>query len=240
MTKHNPYTFKRDGTGEKIACRNEAYWKEMSKKKYDLLLKRSDIPKFYWGIEFKDYKGDLSKESLKRAIKFSQNCFTSEFDYVNLYLWSEENSSQKTAVACNIGKECIKQGKKVKFVLAGTLADRLMKNQGFNYHEEIEAYLKNLKEQDLLIIDDVFDSKKSLVWNNSDLVVSEWDRFLRELCSSGIKIVMTSNVSLSSIKTKFGASIYALIERNFYPLGFKDSIKKYRKKMFANIFDEEK
>ena len=232
------YIFKRDSDGTKVAIRNEAYWKDINNKKYELLLKRSDIPKFYWDINFKDYKGDLSKEELNKAIKYAENCFTEKFDYVNLYLWSDANSSQKTAVAINIGKEAIRQGKRVKFVLAGTLIDRLIKNQGFNYNEEIEYYLKNIKECDMLLIDDIFDTKKSIHWNSSDLIISEIDRFLRELCSSGIKIIMTSNVSIENIKNKFGLSIYALVERNFYPLEFRDSIKHHRKKMFENIFED--
>jgi len=240
MTKHNPYTFKRDNTGEKIACRNEAYWKEIGKKKYELLLKRSDIPKFYWNIEFKDYKGELSKESLKRAIKFSQKCFTPEFDYVNLYLWSEENSSQKTAVACNVGKELLKQGKSVSFLYFGTLIDMLLKQSGFNYHEDIAFKLNKLKNVDILIIDDVFDTKKSIQWSNSDLIISEIDRFFREVLTSDLKVIMTSNIPIINIKKKYGVSLFELISRNFYPLQFNDSIKKYRKKMFENIFDEEK
>ena len=225
--------------GGVIAVKNKEHWKEVQQRKYDILLKRSEIPKFYWDIEFEDYKGELSKGSVSKCINYSKNCFTEKFDYVNLYLWSEANSSQKTAILCNIGKEAIKQGKRVRFVLAGTLIDRLIKNQGFNYNEEIEFYLKNLKDQDLLLIDDIFDSKKSIHWNNSDLIVAEYDRFLRELTVSGIKIVMTSNVSLDTISKKFGSSIHALIDRNFYTLEFNDSIKEHRKKMFGNIFDED-
>ena len=225
--------------GGVFAVKNKEHWEDIQKRKYDILLKRSEIPQFYWNIDFEDYKGDLSSDSVDKCIIYSKNCFTEKFDYVNLYLWSEANSSQKTAVMCNIGKEVLKTGKSVKFVLAGTLIDRLIKNQGFNYNEEIEYYLKNLKEQDLLLIDDIFDSKKSIHWNNSDLIVAEIDRFFRELCASGIKIAMTSNVPINLIGKKYGNSISELIYRNFYPLEFNDSIKEHRKRMFENIFDEE-
>jgi len=239
MKSAEPYIIKRSQDGSKIAYRNENYWKEISHKRYDLLLRRSEIPSFYHSIDFKDYKGDISKDSIEKAMTFSKECFTEKYNYMNLYLWSEANSSQKTAIMCNIGKECVRQGKKVKFLLAGTLVDKLLKNQGFNYHADIESYLKNLKEQDMLLIDDVFDSKKSLVFNNSDMITSEWDRFLRELCASGIKIVMTSNISINNIEKKYGKSLQELVSRNFYPLEFKDSIAAHRKKMFANIFDKE-
>lgn len=238
MTDKKPYIIKRDENNVKVASRNDTYWKEMNQKKYELLLQKSEIPPFYWKIDFKDYKGVLSADNVEKVKKYAEKCFDPKFDYVNLYLWSEGNSSQKTAQMCNIGKEIIRQNKKVKFILAGDLADKLLKNQGFNYRDEIVNYFENLKQQDMLLIDDAFDSKKSIVWERSDLIISEWDRFLRNLFSSKIKVVMTSNISPENISKKFGKSIYELIDRNCMALEFKDSIKYHRKKMFENIFDD--
>jgi len=238
MTDKKPYNFLRDEDGTTIAHKNESYWKKMSQKKYELLLKRSDIPHFYWNISFEDYKGNYSLVELFKAKKYAKECFTDKFNFVNLYLWSKINSSQKSAVMINIGKEAIRQGKHVKFILAGDLINMLLKNQGYNVDDDTKEKLQILKQQDMLLIDDVFDSKKAVQWKQSDLITAEIDLFFRGLLSTNIKIVMTSNTEPQSIKDKFGISIQELITRNFVDLEFNDDIKLHRKKMFENIFDE--
>ena len=231
-----PYIIKREN-GERVAYRNEAYWKHIAQLKYELLLKRSGIPPFYWSIDWKDYKGDLSRDNLKKVIQYADECFTEKFDYVNLYIWCGANSSQKTAVMCNVGKEAIKQGKRVSFILAGVLTDYLLKNSGYSYNEEIAGYLKELQQADMLLIDDVFDENKSTVWNSNSLIIAEIDKWLRPLFSTNIKVVMTSNVSPENIIKKYGKSMAELVTRNCVPLEFKDDIKKERTKNFANLFD---
>jgi DNA replication protein DnaC len=232
------YKITRDADGTKVVTKNNSVWHNLLDKKYKLLLKKAEIPQFYWDINFSDYKGEDSRDSFIKIKKYSEYCFQeSKFDYVNLYLYSIKNGSQKTALMCNVGKEAIKQGKKVQFVLAGTLIDRLIKNQGFNYNADIESYLSRLKTCDMILIDDIFDTKKSVQWANSDLITAEWDRFLREMFVKNIKIVMTSNTPLTEISKKFGENIKNLIERNCIALQCNDMITQHRKSMFENLLD---
>lgn len=234
-----PYDFV-EKDGEVYAVPNEKYWSEMGKKKYKIMLERSNIPHFYHNVEFSDYKGDGSKRNVQKIIKYAKECFTEKFDHIHLYLWGV-NNTQKTALACNIGKEAIKQGKEVKFILAGTLIDRLMKNQGFSYTKEIEHYINDLKSKDLLIIDDAFTNEKSLMWKNPDsknLIISEWDRFLRETVVSNTKIIVTSNIPHESIKEYYSKSLYELIDRNFIILQLLDNIKLVRKNDFKNLLED--
>lgn len=236
--KDKPYIYKRsEEDGRKYAYKNEAYWKDLSQKKYDILLKRSGIPEFYWHIGFKDYKGTKSKDALQNAITYSHSFFTDKFKFAHLYIWSEMNSSQKTAIACNIGKEAIKQGYTVRFVLAGVLIDNLLKLSGFNYNETIDSYIKDLKESDMLIIDDIFDSKKAIQWKASDLIVAEIDKFFREVLVSNLKLILTSNISFLNLEKNYGKSMSELISRNFVPLEFNDSIKEAKIKKFDNIWE---
>ena len=239
MTNKQPYIYKEDTDGNMIAVRNESYWKQKAVEKYLILLKRSGIPEFYWNIDWKDYRGTKSKINFDKALKYSQQFTDAKFDHVHLYMWSELNSSQKTAIACNIGKDLIQQGAKVKFILGGTLIDWLMKNNGFNYHEEIYNNILDLKEQDLLIIDDAFSTDKGVLWKNSsnnNLIVAEWDRTLREIVSSNTKIIVTSNMPMDKIREMYSISMYELIDRNFVPLLFEDSIKEHKKKKFDNLW----
>lgn len=240
MTHKHPYIIEKDKDGNEWAIKNESYWKQKALEKFKILLKRSGIPEFYWNIEWKDYKGDLSKDNLEKCIKYANEFYTSKFNHVHLYLWSEMNGSQKTACACNIGKDAIRQGYKVKFVLAGTLIDMLMKNNGFNFNEETYKQLQEFKEQDILIIDDAFSPDKSLIWKsstNNNIIISEWDRFLRELVSSNVKIIVTSNMTIDRIKELYSESLFELIDRNFVVMLFQDSIKKYKKKQFDKLWE---
>ena len=130
-----PYIFKKI-KDESYAVPNKFYWKEISQKKYQILLKRSGIPNFYWDIGFSDYVGEISNENVKKIQYMCNNIHDEKFKYVNLYLWGSETGTQKSAVACNFGKECIRQGLYVKFMLFGSFVNHLMKLQGFHRDEE--------------------------------------------------------------------------------------------------------
>jgi DNA replication protein DnaC len=233
-----PFIFKTID-GEDHAFINPDHKKEVSRKKYKYLLKKSNIPEFYWNIEFSNYMGNISIESLNKAKQYSEKCFKKKFNHVHLYLYGEKNSSQKTAVAINVGKEAMRNGYSVQFLLASTLIDKLLKVQGYSINEEIESYINSLKICDMLIIDDIFDSHKSIMWSkpeSSSLIISAWDTFLRDIVVSPTRVVMTSNVPVDMIKEKFGESMFHLIDRNFISLGFYDTIKEQRKEKFNDIF----
>jgi len=239
MTNKQPYIYKEDTDGNMIAVRNESYWKQKAVEKYLILLKRSGIPEFYWNISWGDYRGNKSKTNFDKALKYSQQFTDAKFDHIHLYLWSELNSSQKTAIACNIGKEVIQKGLKVKFILGGTLIDNLMKNNGFNFNKEIYDYIQDLKEQDLLIIDDAFSADKGILWKNSPnntLIIGAWDNFLREVVSSNTKVIVTSNLQIDKIKEMYSQSLFELVDRNFVVMLFEDSIKEHKKKKFDNLW----
>ena len=46
--------------GDEVAIYNSEYKKENTKKIYNILLKQSNIPTYYWNVEFEDYKGNSS------------------------------------------------------------------------------------------------------------------------------------------------------------------------------------
>ena len=234
----NPYIYK-EIEGELYAIPNKEYWEKNQQKLYEIKLKKSYIPKNYWDIEFDDYKGELSIDSKDKCMKYAYNCKEEKFHNVNLYLVGER-SCQKTMAACNIGKQYIKQGLTVKFVYASELIDLLMKSQGFSYIEQVEQKIKEYTDADLLIIDDIFDKEKGTYWkNNPELVITAWDKFLRRQISEDRRVVLTSNYSVDTVESKFGRSIYELIDRNFIELRFYDNIQDVRKQRLKGLWDEE-
>jgi intein/homing endonuclease len=149
--------------------------------------------------------------------------------------------NHNTAIACNILKQGIRNGLKVQFILAGTLISDLMKLQGFKTDEEIYYKIKNLKKQDLILIDDIGDINKSIYWvksENKNMIISEWDLFLREVVASDTKVILTSNFDVTIFKQYFGESLYELIDRNFKQIQLIESVKGLRKLNVDEAFGE--
>lgn len=238
MTKKiEQFIIKKDKTGNEYSILNPDYQKKIQNEKYQFFLEKSNIPSFYWNIKFEDYKGDRNKE-VRKIIHYAENCHKEKFKHVHLYLWGN-SGCQKTALACNILKQGIETGLKVKFILAGVLISYLLKVQGFSIDEDIELKLKELKKCDLIVIDDIGDINKSVYWKNSaNLVIAAWDTFLREVLSSNTKVIMTSNFDITIFKQYFGDSMYELIDRNFSQIHLTQSVKSIRKYNVDSIFEE--
>lgn len=225
--------------GEVVAIKNPKYWSSISKEKYELLLRKSHIPQNYHDLDFDNYQGNLSESSVRKSKLYAINCYKEKFHNVSLYLVGN-HSTQKTMIACAIGKEFIRQGLQVQFVFAGELIDDLFKTQGFDRDAEIESRIKQYSEADLLIIDDIFDSKKSIYWHkNPDMIIALWDTFLRRQISEDKRVILTSNYTIDVIHEKFGESLYQLINRNFLQFEFFDSITNIRRQRFDNLFEKE-
>jgi len=205
------------------------YFKEITEKKYKRLLKKSGIDPNYWNIGFEDYQGSISASEVERIKNYANKCHLPEMDYVHLYLWGE-NNCQKTALACNVGKAAICHGMKVKKLLGNELISLLMKLQGFNFEKEIYHQYQDLLSQDLLIIDDCFDDKKSLMWKseNRDIIIAEWDTFFRKVLASSTRVVTTSNFPIENLSEKYGVSFFELLNRYMVKIQLLDSIKAER------------
>lgn len=226
--------------GETYAIINPEYEQKILKDKYELYLKQSHIPHYYWDINLENYQGNKESIGFKSVKYFIDNLQDEKLKHVNLYLHGT-HSSQKTALAVNILKAGIKKGYRVRFVLAGDLIASLMKNQGFKNDPEIEGFIKDLKKADLLVIDDIFDPNKALLWKNSEnknMILSEWDTFLRGFLSSESRLILTSNFEPTVIKQYYGESLYELVDRNMVALQFTDTIKEYKKTKLSDVFKD--
>ena len=224
--------------GEIYAYESEETLKLKKELRYNINLEKSGIPKFYWNINFENYKGDKANKEYLYIEYYANNCHKKEFNHIHLFLYGN-HSTQKSALMYNICKQAIKNEMKVKTILAGTLIDKLMKLQGFNFIQEIYDDIQELKNCDLLAIDDIFDIEKSLMWgsNNKTMIISEWDQFLREVLASKTKIITTSNYDKNNIRQHFGKSISELIDRNFFSVQLTESIKELRQYNVSKIFD---
>lgn len=231
------YLFERDPeTGQEYAIENPQWTKRAKRANYKFLLEWSGIPKNYWDLDFRDYKGEVSRKQVDVAQAFAKNITDEKVKNMNLYLWGP-NSSQKTMIACAIGKEAIRQGLLVQFILAGDLIDALMKNQGYSKDDQEHEKIRRIKMSHIVIVDDMFDDKKSMMWKtaNADLIIVEVDRFIRHMTSENIHCVFSSNIELPTIKFNYGQSLFELMDREFYQLKFEDLIRAHRKDRYTAI-----
>jgi len=236
-TKVEQFIYK-EVNGELTAYLNPD-WKEMiQNEKFSYFLNKSNIPNDYWDLDFDSFPWEKSKPQVDNCRKYALECKEEKFKDVSLYLYGG-NSSGKTTVACSIAKEFITKGLRVKFILAGSLAEMLMKKSSYTTDEEIKDKIEDLKNSDLVIIDDCFDQTKSIMWksDSKNLIISVWDSFLRDILSRQVRVIITSNILPLEIQNIYGKSMYELIDRNFVLQKFEDSVKYVKKDKFKNIFN---
>jgi len=234
-----PFIYKIDEYGNSFATDNPEWKVYIQNVRYNLFLERSGIPEFYWNINFENYVGNKKSVEFRKIKHYAEHLNEKQFSHVHLYLWGNQGC-QKSALACNIGKSAIKKGLKVKFILAGDLIDTLMKIQGYNNNSELVKEIEELKTTyDLIIVDDVADAEKALMWNSSNksLIISEWDRLFRKILYNGTNIVMTSNFSIENCKQYFSTSIYEMLDRNMEKIHLTESVKEIRKLKVQSAFE---
>jgi DNA replication protein DnaC len=148
--------------------------------------------------------------------------FETKFNRVNLYFWSKGNASQKTTVAKNIIVELSLKGFDCYFILMADLLS-LLQTETYNHGTE-SRIINKLRKVDFLVIDDVFDPKKSTLYK-SGYQLSFIDTFLRYRLESVAKATcFTSNVPINEIEKKgWTPSIASLIKRSVHtPMEFCD------------------
>jgi len=225
-----------ENTENGLLTESEAFIKKQQQQKFELYLAKSEIPSFYHNIDFEQYQGNKTSEAFKQIRYYSDNIDKSIFDHVSLYLWGG-NGTQKTALACNIGKEAMRKGLRVKFILAGDLIAKFMKLQGYSKDPILQQEIDDLRTYDVILLDDCWDEEKAMYWkNSSSLIIAEWDIFLRGILANGVKVVMTSNHTLDIVSQKYGVSLFELLDRNFHQVHLTDSVKQLRKLNVADAF----
>lgn len=222
-----PFIFKED-----YAVINPEYNKLLLQDKF----KQAQIPNEYLNLNWNDYVGENSKETIDKLKIFAQKI--NKENSINLYLWSIKPSSQKTAVATYILKTYIEKGFLCKFVPATKIINAMLKVQGYSDDEEANQFLSGLDNCDVIVIDDAYNALTSLEFKTSKLIVCAWDEFLRQKIRDGIQIIITSNNSVQYILDKFGENLYDLVERNFIKFELKDVVKNKRKEDLKNKFEE--
>ena len=177
---------------------------------FESRFRASGLPVHVKNLSVRDYIG--TNRSIPRKITKYINCFDSRYNSLHLYFWSHENGTQKTTMASIIGKELLKRGKMVRFILMGELLSLLT---DLDRKEEAQDLRSQLLESDYLVIDDAFDKRKATIYR-SGYQISFLDIFLRERLEVKKKATcFTSNFSVDEIdEDVFGQSLKKLVIRS--------------------------
>lgn len=235
-----PYLYYADENGELQHKINPDYEVWRKNEMFNVMLKYSGIPSEYHTLGFSAIKGNYKKSKLnfKHCVKYAINPDDPKFKDVSLYLYGP-NSSSKTSVACAIGMGYLKCGKYVRFITANELVELMIERVSWKAEDEVTSKLKDFEKCDLIIIDDAFDSKKSLIYEtkSKNQIVQMWDGFLRRNLSNHTRFVVTSNEEMEKVLLSYSKDIYEQLNRNFYKLEFLDDITNMRKSRFEGIWD---
>lgn len=203
------YEYHEEGVlGEIVAIPTQEWTDYRNKIIIQNCVTQAGLPEHIATLGFEDYVSGT--EALPRFL-LNLKRYVREFDsrylHEHLYLWSAENSTQKTTIAAIVGKQLAITGKKVKFVLMNELLKSLQQES----FEEVD--LSPYKEADFLIIDDAFDPKKITLYK-SGYQLPFLDTFLRRRLEVERKATcFTSNLPITEVATGFGISIGKLLER---------------------------
>jgi DNA replication protein DnaC len=222
--------------GHMVKCDDPQCNEVQEKLQFIRQIKKSSIPAIYYDYTLDSYLGDKDNPEYQKLITYRDKFDHMDFRFVNLYI-SGPQCTQKTTMMSALGIEMLWLGVDVKFIYAGDLIQVLLRNGAFNKDSKYDDMANALRQYDLLLIDDIFDSKKSVYWkNNADMIIVEWDRFLRYRRDNGKRTVVTSNFPLGQVKQKFGESLGNLMTRAYVPVSFSTSVMKEALSKFDKIF----
>ena len=218
---------------------------------WSMRLRSSKIPKNYWNHSFNSYiklpllSGNvvLSDATAVAANRRSTASYNSKsFEYLKdfftdnesynkspnvLWIWGNEPNTGHTSLACCVGMELLKQGKRVHF---SSMEEIRMKIMDFDNPEHMKKLRNGIKKVDVFILDDALDVNRVFISQKSTFDTNHLYSFVKILFEEDKKIICTSNRDLFQIKDTF-SSIAQLLMRSCKLLEVKGSLNAYLKQL---------
>lgn len=215
--------------GEEYAIPNPEWLKHAREVRFDYFLQSSGIPETYWTLEF----SDLSFGENERPTAYCSQ-YVTKLKYgvkKNLMIYGNQVTGRTTALT-NIGKVALKEGLNVKYIKSSNLYKLISDSTDFNAEVKESAcfQLKEIMKNDLLLIDDLFDPERNLMWKSESrsIINQAWYNFLSDYLSKG-NICFTTSVMKERIANDYSNSLYNLVDTNFRVVEFKESVREKRK-----------
>ncbi len=216
--------------GEDVLIPTEAF-KKISKDKLRMASIRStNLSPDSFQYSLYDYVGKVSIENVDKLRAYVRD-FEDRFKSVHLYLWSENNSTQKSTMAKAMVKDLFLAGYSCYFMTMDMLVKAL---QSESFDKKALDLVTTLREVDFLVIDDAFDKHKVTLYK-SQYQLPFIDSFLRERLELKKRAtIFTSNFAVQDIEVNFERHLRKLVERNCVILEFNDGINDFD---LSKLFD---
>jgi DNA replication protein DnaC len=206
----NGYLYDKD---KDIAVKCQCFIDYQNRQRLRLKLDKAGIPSSaIIDYTIRQYIKKYSWESVQKLRKLVNNFEERFFDKV-IYMYGAPGT-QKTTLSYWVGRELLKKGINVQYILMDELV-KLLQKEGF--HEEVD--LSKYRNTDCLIIDRAFASDQITLYK-SGYQIPFIDSFLRKRIDQIQKTtIFVSNIHPKEIAEHgFGEDIKDLVERKTYPM----------------------
>jgi DNA replication protein DnaC len=231
MTKCNicngfGFILRTDKYGEDVWSPCECRKQQDGDRAWDYKLTAANIPKLFRNYTFENYLALPFSAEVRRfnapqveKLKTIKEDPQSFFDkYKTLWIWGKDVNSGHTTLAIILGMRLIELGSKVRFIRIQTLLDAFVKA----FKDPLQtAYLEELKNFDVYIIDDAFDLSSSTV--GGQYTQTHLFQFIDEAISQDKHFIMTSNINVADIPEDFSRS-RTVLSRSIYCLELRGTI----------------
>lgn len=177
----------------------------------------------YYDNSIKNSRGIGARENASVILRTAKN-FVEEFDSsdTNLLFYGASGLG-KTFLSSAIATELLARGKDVLYISANSLFP-MLENLHFGRGDEKSSYIaQKALDADLLILDDL--GAEFL----TQFTVSELFRIMNQRLLTGKKMVFSTNLNLSEIKSSYSERIVSRLIGNFDPiLFFGEDIRKQK------------
>ena len=176
----------------------------------------ANIPKAYWDIDWKAFRGDSEAKKLVQAY-----CkrLTDALELGQGLILTGLHGTGKTTLACLIGKEALTLGFTVRYTSVAKVLSMIM--DSFD-SKIIKQRLETIFERiEILILDDLGKEYKGVRAQLTPMMSLKLDSILRERINRNLITIVTTNFTLQAIKENYGDSILSIFYGSCHPLEVK-------------------
>lgn len=220
---------------QRVVVECECHKKFMRDVRHFDVYEKSGIPFSFHDYDIDtQYRGDISRDNLKKLKTYVERFQEESFSSAILYLVGA-SGTQKTYVAKWLGGQVINAGKKVSLLTMLDLVAILMKaSDGFTDKKDVSDEFLYVDSADLVIVDDAFDKDRINVWK-SGYQLQFLDSFIRKRKTAGKGLVFVSRFPPEEIVQQgFSESIQATVSRE---VNLKKTLLKFEDSYESNMLN---
>lgn len=176
-------------------------------------LEHARIPMAYWNVYLKKIPDTMP---YKREVKiYLANMETFIKEGVGIYLWSEQNSTGKTAIGTLALRRAMELGYSALYIPSDDYKEALINREMFS---ETETVQQRAMEVDVLLVDDV---GKEYRQSSSGFAETKLQSLISYRAKHRKVTIFTSNIHPKELRTIYGNDLAAMLQGCMKPIEVK-------------------